>query len=85
MLHGLRRARLVAPALAIALALVAAGCGGGSGSGGGAVATSTTAGPAAKEAAARQFVQCARQNGMPNLQDPTVDARGNIHLTRRPA
>jgi hypothetical protein len=82
MLHRLRRALLVAPALAIAL--VAAGCGGGAGSGGGAVATSTTAGPAAKEAAARQFAQCARQNGIPNLQDPTVDAHGDLQLPPPP-
>jgi hypothetical protein len=84
MLHRLRRALLVAPALAIALALVAAGCGGGSGSGGGAVATSTTAGSAAREAAARQFVQCARQNGIPNLQDPTVNAHGDLELPTSP-
>jgi len=72
-------------ALAAALALpfvVLAGCGGG-----GTTSVSPSPAPtglAARQAAAEAFVRCARANGVPNLQDPTVDAHGNVHITPPP-
>lgn len=67
---------------AVALAALTAGCG--SSKSGAVVATPTTLSPVAKEAKARQFVQCARQNGVVNLQDPTLDAQGNVRLVPPP-
>ncbi len=72
--------------LAAAADLVAGGvtaCGSGSGSKP-AVTSSPTLDTAAKEAKARQFVACARQHGIPNLADPTVESDGDIHLTPPP-
>jgi hypothetical protein len=72
--------------LATAAVLVAGGataCGG-SGSPGAAVSSSPTLGTAAKEAKARQFVDCARKNGIPNVADPTVNAKGDVDISPPP-
>jgi hypothetical protein len=69
--------------LVAALTALAAGCGGG-GHGSVAVSSPASLDPNAKEAKARQFVQCARQNGVPNVQDPTVDGQGNVHVPPPP-
>lgn len=77
-------ARRAALAAAIALPFVLlTGCGGV----GGATSVSpspTPTGLAAREAAAQAFVRCARANGVPNLQDPTVDSHGNVHINPPP-
>jgi hypothetical protein len=63
---------------AVGLLLLAglAGCGA---SGGSQAATATTAQPDAA-AVLREFVQCARDNGMPNLPDLRLDANGQIEV-----
>jgi hypothetical protein len=71
--------------LATAAVLVTGGataCG--SGGSGSAVSSSPTLGTAAKEAKARQFVECARKNGVPNVADPTVNADGDIDISPPP-
>jgi hypothetical protein len=71
--------------LATAAVLVTGGataCG--SGGSGAAVSSSPTLGMAAKEAKARQFVECARKNGIPNVADPTVNADGDIDINPPP-
>jgi hypothetical protein len=64
--------------LAAGLLLVAglAGCGA---AGGSSAATATTAQPDAA-AVLREFVQCARDNGMPNLPDLSIGADGEIDV-----
>lgn len=73
---------IVLPAVA-ALAALVTGCGSGGKS---AVAVSSPAslGPGAKEAKARQFVACVRRNGIPNVQDPTIDNQGNVQVSPPP-
>ncbi|GAA4630945.1 hypothetical protein GCM10023196_058360 [Actinoallomurus vinaceus] len=59
----------------------------GSGASGGsrpAVSSSPTLGTAAKEAKARQFVDCARKNGIPNVADPKVNADGDVDISPPP-
>jgi hypothetical protein len=56
----------------------------GSGGSKAAVSSSPTLGTAAKEAKARQFVECARKNGIPNVADPTVNAGGDIDISPPP-
>jgi hypothetical protein len=71
--------------LATAAVLVTGGataCG--SGGSGAAVSSSPTLGTAAKEAKARQFVECARKNGIPNVADPKVNADGDIDIDPPP-
>lgn len=51
---------------------------------GAAVTSSPTLDTAAKEAKARQFVACARKNGIPNVADPTVNAEGDIDIPTPP-
>jgi hypothetical protein len=71
--------------LATAAVLVTGGAGAcGSGGSGASVSSSPTLGTAAKEAKARQFVQCARKNGIPNVADPTVNADGDIDINPPP-
>jgi hypothetical protein len=74
--------------LATAAVLVTGGataCGSGGSSGSGpAVSSSPTLGTAAKEAKARQFVDCARKNGIPNVADPTVNSVGDIDISPPP-
>jgi hypothetical protein len=43
-------------------------------------ATTTTAGQQDVAAIWHELVQCARQNGMPNLPDPVIDANGEPHF-----
>lgn len=72
--------------LALAAVLVTGGataCGSGGGSGA-AVSSTPTLGTAAKEAKARQFVECARKNGIPNVADPTVNSDGDIDIAPPP-
>ncbi|MGI8329967.1 hypothetical protein ACRYCC_08365 [Actinomadura scrupuli] len=71
--------------LATAAVLVTGGataCG--SDSPGAAVTSSPTLGTAAKEAKARQFVDCARKNGIPNVADPKVGSDGDIDIEPPP-
>jgi hypothetical protein len=71
--------------LATAAVLVTGGataCG--SGGSGSAVSSSPTLGTAAKEAKARQFVDCARKNGIPNVADPTVNSNGDVDISPPP-
>jgi hypothetical protein len=71
--------------LATAAVLVIGGATACGSSGSGAAVTSTpTLGTAAKEAKARQFVECARKNGVPNVADPTVNADGDIDISSPP-
>ena len=71
--------------LATAAVLVTGGAGAcGSGGSGAAVSSSPTLGTAAKEAKARQFVECARRNGIPSVADPTVSADGDIDISPPP-
>lgn len=65
-----------------AVAALATGCGSGKASV--AVSSPASLGPSAKEAKARQFVTCVRQNGIPNVQDPTIDNQGNVQLSPPP-
>jgi len=74
--------RILYLAASLSTALMLTACG--SGHSGAAVSSSPTLGTAAKEAKARQFVQCARKNGVPNLADPTVESSGDIHLSPPP-
>jgi hypothetical protein len=60
-----------------------AGCSGSGGTTSGSPSPTAT-GLAAREAAAEAFVRCARANGAPGLQDPTVDAQGNVHVNPPP-
>lgn len=73
--------------LHLATAAVLVTCGAtacGSSDPGAAVTSSPTLDTAAREAKARQFVACARQNGISNLADPTVNAEGDIDLSPPP-
>jgi hypothetical protein len=71
--------------LATAAVLVTGGASAcGSGGSGAAVSSSPTLGTAAKEAKARQFVECARKNGIPNVADPTVNPDGDIDINPPP-
>jgi hypothetical protein len=71
--------------LVTAAVLVTGGAGAcGSGGPGAAVSSSPTLGTAAKEAKARQFVECARKNGVPNVADPTVDSHGDVDISPPP-
>jgi hypothetical protein len=71
-------------AAAILVAGSATACGSGSKSPSAAVSSSPTLDATAKEAKARQFVECARKNGVPNVADPTVDAEGDIEISPPP-
>jgi hypothetical protein len=56
----------------------------GSGAPKAAVTSSPTLDTAAKEAKAREFVACARKNGIPNVADPTVNAEGDVDISPPP-
>jgi hypothetical protein len=58
------------------IVLLLAGC---SASGGSAGATTTTSGQAAA-AVLREFVRCARANGMPNMPDLRLDSNGQVSI-----
>jgi hypothetical protein len=57
--------------------LLLAGC---SASGGSAGATTTTSGQQDAAAVLREFVRCARANGMPNLPDLKQDSNGQVSI-----
>jgi hypothetical protein len=63
-------------ALVLGLVLLA-GC---SGSGGAGAATTTTSGQQAAAAVLREFVRCARANGMPNMPDLRLDSNGRVSI-----
>ncbi|MDN3353070.1 hypothetical protein [Actinomadura sp. DC4] len=67
---------------AVLVAGAATACG--SGGSGPAVSSSPTLSTAAKEAKARQFVECARKNGIPNVADPKVGSDGDIDISPPP-
>jgi hypothetical protein len=65
-------------AVGVGLAVVLlAGC---SASGGSGAATTTTSGQQAAAAVLREFVRCARANGMPNLPDLRLDSNGQVSV-----
>jgi hypothetical protein len=65
-------------AVGVSLAVVLlAGC---SASGGSGAATTTTSGQQAAAAVLREFVRCARANGMPNLPDLRLDSNGQVSV-----
>jgi hypothetical protein len=65
-------------AVGVGLAVVLlAGC---SASGGSGAATTTTSGQQAAAAVLREFVRCARANGMPNLPDLHLDSNGQVSV-----
>jgi hypothetical protein len=59
------------------IVLLLAGCSASGGSGG---ATTTTSGQQAAAAVLREFVRCARANGMPNLPDLRLDSNGQVSI-----
>ena len=59
------------------IVLLLAGCSPSDGSGG---ATTTTSGQQAASAVLREFVRCARANGMPNLPDLRLDSNGQVSV-----
>jgi hypothetical protein len=63
-------------AVGIALVVVVAGCSASGGSG----AATTTSGQQAATAVLREFVRCARANGMPNLPDLRLDSNGQVSV-----
>ena len=62
--------------------LLLAGLAGCSASGGSGAATATTSGQQAAAAVLREFVRCARANGMPNLPDLRLDSNGQVSVPR---
>jgi hypothetical protein len=60
--------------------LLLAGLAGCSASGGSGAATTTTSGQQAAAAVLREFVRCARANGMPNLPDLRLDSNGQVSV-----
>jgi hypothetical protein len=74
---GGRAAVGVGLVLVVVLLAGLAGC---STSGGSAGATTTTGGQQAAAAVLREFVRCARANGMPNLPDLRLDSNGQVSL-----
>jgi hypothetical protein len=61
----------------LVLVVLLAGC---SASGGSGAATTTTSGQQAAAAVLREFVRCARANGMPNLPDLRLDSNGQVSI-----
>jgi hypothetical protein len=59
------------------IVVLLAGC---SASGGSGTATTTTSGQQAASAVLREFVRCARANGMPNLPDLKLDSNGQVNI-----
>jgi hypothetical protein len=60
--------------------LLLAGLAGCTGPGGSQAATTTTTGQQAAAAVLREFVRCARANGMPNLPDLRLDSNGQVSV-----
>ena len=63
-------------AVGIVVVVVVAGCSASGGSG----AATTTSGQQAASAVLREFVRCARANGMPNLPDLRLDSNGQVSV-----
>jgi hypothetical protein len=61
----------------LGVVLLLAGC---SASGGSGAATTTTEGQQAAEAVLREFVGCARANGMPDAPDLQLDSNGQVNI-----
>jgi hypothetical protein len=78
MLVGGRAAVGVGLVLAVVLLAGLAGCSPSGGSG--AATTTTTSGQQAAAAVLREFVRCARANGMPNLPDLRLDSNGQVSI-----
>jgi hypothetical protein len=70
--------RLVVAWLVLLLGL--AGCSASGGLGDTTTTTTTTAGAQDVAAIWHELVQCARNNGMPNLPDPQIDSNGEPHF-----
>jgi hypothetical protein len=62
------------------MVVLLAGLAGCSASGGSGAATTTTNGQQAAAAVLREFVRCARANGMPNLPDLRLDSNGQVSI-----
>jgi len=62
----------------LVLVVLLAGCSGAGGSAG--TTTTTTSGQQAAAAVLREFVRCARANGMPNLPDLRLDSNGQVAI-----
>ncbi|HKB40015.1 MAG TPA: hypothetical protein VKD72_26500 [Gemmataceae bacterium] len=75
---GKLRGGTAAVAVGLVLVLLLAGMAGCSASGGSGAATTTTGGQQAAAAVLREFVRCARANGMPNLPDLRLDSNGQV-------
>jgi hypothetical protein len=67
-------------AVGVAVVLVVVLLAGCSAAGGSGAATTTTGGQQAAAAVLREFVQCARANGMPNLPDLRLDGNGQVSV-----
>jgi hypothetical protein len=79
----MRRALLVAAVGVVAMVVSGCGAGGAAGgaAGGGIGAATTTATSAAEEMAVwRDFAQCARTHGLPDLPDPTMSPDGRVEF-----
>jgi hypothetical protein len=77
MRSGIGGRAAVGVGLGVVLLAGLAGC---SASGGSAGATTTTSGQQAAAAVLREFVRCARANGMPTLPDLRLDSNGQVSI-----
>jgi hypothetical protein len=73
----LRGGRAAVGVAVVLVVVLLAGC---SAAGGSGAATTTTSGQQAAAAVLREFVQCARANGMPNLPDLRLDGNGQVSV-----
>ena len=64
----------------LGVVVLLAGLAGCSASGGSGAATTTTSGQQDAAAVLREFVRCARANGMPNLPDLRLDSNGQVSI-----
>jgi len=72
--------RLVGGRAAVGVGLMVVLLAGCTASGGSQAATTTTSGQQAAAAVLREFVRCARANGMPNLPDLKLDSNGQVSV-----
>jgi hypothetical protein len=77
---GKLRGGRAAVGVGLVLVVVLAGLAGCSASGGSGAATTTTSGQQQAAAVLREFVRCARANGMPNLPDLRLDSNGQVSI-----
>jgi hypothetical protein len=73
---GKLRGATAAVGIALVVVVVLAGCSASGGSG----AATTTSGQQAAAAVLREFMRCARANGMPNLPDLRLDSNGQVSV-----